>query len=116
MGKLITFEIDIDIRTDLKHIEQAAIQKALEISAIRVQGDAKKIITSKGIVDTGRLRLSIDRDVKKNEATVGDGVDYGIYQEFGTTKQKARPFLRPALFNNATNIMIIFQDELKEVN
>lgn len=33
----------------------------------------------------------------KHEAYVGTAVEYGIYQEFGTRKMPAQPFLRPAI-------------------
>jgi len=33
----------------------------------------------------------------KNGAIVGTPVEYAIYQEFGTRKMNAQPFLRPAM-------------------
>ena len=33
---------------------------------------------------------------KENEAYVGTNLDYGIYQEFGTRRMSAQPYLRPA--------------------
>jgi len=35
---------------------------------------------------------------------VRDGVEYGIYQEFGTVKMAAKPFLRPAVERAATMV------------
>lgn len=51
-------------------------------------------------VDTGRLRASITHKVEadgKIEGTVGSNVEYAPYQEFGTVKMPAHPYLFPAL-------------------
>lgn len=48
-------------------------------------------------VDTGRLRNSINSTVEGNTAIVGTNVEYAIYQEFGTYKMAAHPFMAPAL-------------------
>ena len=51
-------------------------------------------------VDTTALRNSIVAESKmKGEMTfiVQDGVNYGIWQEFGTSRMAAQPFLIPAV-------------------
>lgn len=64
-------------------------------------------------VDTGRLRSSITHEVKiqGNEVSglVGTNVEYAKYLELGTNKMAARPFLRPAVFNNKGEIIRQFQ-------
>lgn len=59
-------------------------------------------------VDTGRLRASITHEVRKEGdqivGLVGTNVEYAPHLEFGTNKMAARPFLRPALFNNVPEI------------
>jgi HK97 gp10 family phage protein len=59
-------------------------------------------------VDTGRLRASITHEVHKEGdqivGLVGTNVEYAPHLEFGTNKMAARPFLRPALFNNVPEI------------
>jgi len=48
-------------------------------------------------VDTGALRASITWEPTAHfERTVSDGVDYGIYLEYGTEKMAARPWMVPA--------------------
>ena len=49
-------------------------------------------------VKTGRLRASIHTEPTRpaNRIVVSDGVEYGAFQEFGTSKMKAKPFMRPA--------------------
>lgn len=49
-------------------------------------------------VDTGALRNSINSEQKTPILwRVQDGVKYGIYQELGTYKMAAQPFLIPAV-------------------
>lgn len=49
-------------------------------------------------VRTGALRDSLEA-VKVTQKTwwVQDGVEYGVYQELGTSKMGAQPFLTPAV-------------------
>lgn len=91
-------------------------EKAVRNVAFAVEAAAKK----RAPVDTGALRASIytvpgkeqtpvpqiPGDAKrvalpqprsKLEAHVGPSVDYGIYQEFGTRRMAAQPYLVPAL-------------------
>lgn len=47
---------------------------------------------------TGALSGSINmKKINSGEYWVQDGVDYGLYQEMGTYKMAAHPFLRPAV-------------------
>jgi HK97 gp10 family phage protein len=75
---------------------KAPTQKATQL----VQKTAKLLSP----VDTGYLRRSIRRktDSKGNGAIgrVWTTTEYAIYQEFGTSKMKAHPFMRPALERN----------------
>lgn len=52
-----------------------------------------------GYVRTGRLRNSISYGVDTNEPAVyiGTNVEYAPYVELGTSKMRARPFLKPAV-------------------
>ena len=93
----------------IQNVEQA-IDLALTASALLVEGQAKALCP----VDTGNLRNSITHEVEKKEARVGTNVSYGIYQELGTSKMAAQPFLNPALEQNKGNIRKIFADALKE--
>ena len=61
-----------------------------------VTGDAAKFAP----VDTGALRSSITSESKMTgdmTFTVSDGVEYGVYQEFGTSRMSAQPFMIPAI-------------------
>ncbi len=77
-------------------------------------------------IDTGVLRASLVAEVKevrfgvigkvgpdigiiKAKSEPNTDVEYGLYQELGTRKMAARPFLRPALRANITKIQRIFR-------
>lgn len=107
-------------------------QKALAAAGEVVRADA----AANCPVDTGYLRNSIAVQLDGNSAVIGPSASYGIYVEFGTgskgggdvahtTKgswvyckngqfyttsgQPARPFLVPALTNNADAIIAKFK-------
>jgi HK97 gp10 family phage protein len=85
------------------------IQTGLFKSAVIVEADAARLAP----VDTGFLRNSIDKDVQKEKAIVFAGADYAAYLEFGTSTQRAQPFMRPALRNNIKKIIQIFAKEME---
>lgn len=114
----------------MKALERAQ-QQGLIAGAEMIESDAKKTMTDKGIVDTGRLRGSLSYTVndgqtvgyepvegsadddpvragEKNTAIIGTNVFYGKFIEFGTSKMKARPFLRPAFDANVAKIKKLF--------
>jgi HK97 gp10 family phage protein len=72
------------------------IAEALNKKALRIVRQAKQLAP----VDTGRLRSSITAELirsgRKPKAVVGTNVEYAPFVEFGTSKQPAQPFLRPA--------------------
>lgn len=43
-----------------------------------------------------KSNLSLKDQPKKGSAHVGTALDYGIYQEFGTRRMRAQPYLRPS--------------------
>ncbi len=95
----------------MKSIEEA-INKALEASALLVEGTAKNLAP----VDTGYLRNSITHEVEGKEARVGATAEYAGFVELGTSKQAAQPFLNPALEQNKRNIKRIFEDAIKRID
>lgn len=69
----------------------------LQRVAIAVQNEARQLCP----VDTGRLRSSIQHvmgeDARGPYADVGTNVVYAPYVEYGTSRQAAQPYMRPAL-------------------
>lgn len=118
----------------LEAMQQAAV-RALEKCGLTAEGYAKKLCP----VDTGNLRNSITHTVDEDEpaAYIGTNNEYAAYVELGTGKyvsggrptpwvyqdekgnwhrtngQKAQPYLKPAVADNANAYRKIIEDELK---
>ena len=105
----IKLDFDIDDNV-IKKILPAAIEKALEISAILVQDAARDLVP----VDTGNLKSSIQHEAEKEEAVVYTNVEYGPYVEYGTNKMKSQAYMRPALYNNKKRIVEVFRKVLND--
>lgn len=85
----------------------ASLERLATVGASGVQRDL--ITIAQGIrvsaankcpVRTGQLRSSIRVEISPNVVTIvagGDGVEYALYVEYGTSRQYAQPFMRPAV-------------------
>lgn len=111
---------------------QEGSEKAILELVTRVTAQAKALAP----VDTGQLRGSIMGRVEKREVGhqegerlrvraragegfVGTAVLHGIYQEFGTRKMRAQPYLRPAIeieANGAKAKEVIKKFQIENVN
>ena len=82
---------------------------ALEACGILVDDRASLLAP----VDTGLLRKSITHRTKKvgngGTSEVGTVTEYAPYQEFGTVKMQAQPFLTPALNESKPEINAIIK-------
>ena len=66
--------------------------------AHQVLAETMNNIQVKKVIDTGGYYNSIHTEpAGKNTYWVADGVDYGIYQELGTSRMAARPCFVPAV-------------------
>ena len=76
----------------------AAASAVLRRTAYAIEADAK----ASAPVDTGALRASISTSLTGDgrggsmTAEIGPTVEYGVYQEYGTSKMAAHPFMGPA--------------------
>jgi HK97 gp10 family phage protein len=67
-------------------------------------------------VDTSALRNSILSESAMSEEmtyTVQDGVEYGVFQEFGTSKMAAQPFMIPAVEKWSSKFLKAFEGLFK---
>lgn len=85
------------------------LQKGLAAGGKLVEGAAK----AKAPFDTGHLRESITSQADGSHCDIGTNVEYGIYQEFGTYKMAAHPFLVPALKENESEVVQAVKDNIK---
>lgn len=107
-------EIKIIIEADdfdrVKVLSDAACRNALEICGQSFENHAKVYAP----VDTGRLRNSIEHHPEGNDTmVVQTNVEYAIYQEFGTSRQRGTPFMRPAGNNHVEEYKNIIESALK---
>ena len=91
----------VKVTSHVKEVIEAkndAIARALEAIGIQAEGDVAELAP----VDTGRLRDSITHEVDESEEAVyiGTNVEYAAYQEYGTSRMRAHPYLKPGIMNN----------------
>lgn len=83
----------------------AAVRQAVVESAETMATQAQALSP----VDTGTLQASIHvsnveagaREVTATVSTGGEASEYAVYQELGTSKMAAQPYMAPALINHA---------------
>lgn len=81
------------------------VADAVGKAAFDIQKDAVKMAP----YDTGTLAGSIQASVDETVGVVFTDVEYAGYQEFGTYKMAAHPFLRPAFDINAPKFVAAIQ-------
>ena len=87
----------------------SAIVRALYRIGLECENYAKLLCH----VVTGRLRNSITFDLHEDSVYVGTNVEYAKYEEEGTSRRKAHPFLRPAATGHMEEWRKIIEDELE---
>lgn len=88
---------------------KSGLQKGVAKGGEIVKSEAKSLCP----VDTGHLRDSISKRAAGNSCDIGTNVEYGIYQEFGTYKMAAHPFLYPALENKVSEVTEAIKESVK---
>lgn len=105
------FEVSVSSNADLvAQASDQAIAKALEAIGLQAEGYAKLLAP----VDTGRLRNSISHEVVQDTVYIGTNVEYAAYQEFGTSRMKAQPYLAPAVENHLSEYSALTEAMLKQ--
>lgn len=100
--------------------KDAAVRVALDEIGKIAEGRAKTIVSKlvydqpeKDYVRTGNLRNGIAHKVQSDKVIVGDKVNYARFIELGTVKMKARPFIKPSVFNYLPEYKSIIEEHLK---
>lgn len=65
-------------------------------------------------VKTGQLRASIHAEISSTGVDLICDVDYGMYQEIGTTKIEGKHFLETALDSNIEQIRTVIEETIQE--
>ena len=83
-------------------VQSRKIQAALRAGGLIIMNDAK----ARAPVLTGNLRRSItvQDGPGPQEVNIGTDVEYAPFQEFGTSRMGARPYLRPAFDQNKPEV------------
>ena len=103
------FETVVDSNTgEVKEALTELAQRAYATIGFVAEGYAKRLCP----VDTGRLRNSITHTYDEEGVYIGTNVEYAPYVELGTSRMKARPFLKPAAEDHANEYAAILQDIL----
>lgn len=106
-------DIKLELHTDeiLDALDEQ-IEAALTAVGMQAETYAKQLAP----VDTGRLRNSITNevDVSDKSVTIGSAVEYAPFVEQGTSKQKAKPYLRPAIIGHKDDYKQIVENILKK--
>jgi HK97 gp10 family phage protein len=109
--------VELNMKEAIKIVEKMDkdtipfLRLALKQAAFIIEAEAVK----RAPVDQGTLRASIHvRKVSDDYYVVEDGVEYGVYQEYGTTRMRAQPFMRPALLASEATIQKLMADAVNK--
>lgn len=85
-----------------------AKKRAAEALGVFVEGET----ISRTPVDTGNLKGSYTHRVGKGgeDVVIGSPVDYAIYVEKGTSRNRAQPHLTPAVEENLARIRKLYKE------
>ena len=115
MGGTMKIEVLGEFRVS-NHIQTA--QDYNRLRAFKRAGlDVETWARRKAPYDTGRLRRNIVSEATEKYAEIGvdlNVVPYAWYQEAGTSRMQAHPYLRPALASRRPAIIAIFKDEINK--
>lgn len=69
------------------------VETIVRKAAFDIEAHAKTAVP----VDTGKLKSSISCEFPRpSQAIIAPHTDYAVYVEYGTRKQRAKPYMRPA--------------------
>lgn len=91
-----------------------AVYNGIDKTVKAITRDAKILAP----VDTGTLRNSISDEIEKGENVItgvsGTNIEYAVYQELGTSKMVAHPYLTPSYQANKLSLVPNIQEEMEK--
>lgn len=81
------------VHFDMKEHTRKQAEGMVRSLTLAISGQAKLNVP----VRTGHLRRSISSQHEGLTGSVGTNVEYAPYQEYGTVRSAAQPYLRPAV-------------------
>ena len=93
----------------LQALEEKTRQSLEEVGQIAVN-DARNNTP----VRTGNLRNSMTYSIQDGEVIVGSDVDYAVYVEEGTSKQKGQHMVRDAMQDNIDEFRTLIEQNMRE--
>lgn len=113
-----------DINEQARQLSLAFTRKGVQLDSLLklAMEEASIIVESKASVlapvDTGLLRKSINHRIIERKGypvgQVGTAVEYAPFQEFGTSKMAAQPFLLPGLNSSKASVREVIARRLKQ--
>jgi HK97 gp10 family phage protein len=108
-----TFTPSAELGSFIASKVQPAVRQAMERACLVVQDSAKRMCP----VDTGRLRDSIDVQISEDALAItgiiAPHTEYAGFVEFGTSKMRAQPYMRPAIDGSQGDVKDIFVNALE---
>lgn len=98
---------------DCKNALERAVHKALTAIGMTAEKHAKDNIQNNHSVDTGRLLNSITHAEEDDAVYIGTNVEYAPFVELGTSRSKAKPYLRPAAEDHADEYAKLIESAMK---
>lgn len=93
MARQFTVEILYNHIGDISEKVAKRASEAVRKAASDIEAHAKMVVP----VDTGTLKNSIQaQSTGELSAEVAPHTDYAVYVEYGTSRMRARPYMRPA--------------------
>lgn len=97
MGASFKFSLS-DNSSAVLHAMKSQVRQGLEQCGVIAQGHATYLCP----VDTGRLRASIDYVTDDTSMTVGAATEYAEKVELGGVRQRAQPYIKPAIADHVS--------------
>ena len=107
----VTIEVKIDNTNTLLEALPDVKNRALMRCGAVVENYAKRTVP----VDTGRLRNSLHHEMESEDTVaIGTDVEYGKYVELGTSRQRSKPYLKPAVADHVAEYQKIIESEFRK--